>query len=159
MIVVADTSPINYLVLIRHAEILQPLYRKVILPSTVAKELTSAGTPEAVIRWMTNAPQWLEVQTDPPWDATLDFLDAGEAAAINLAQILRAETLLIDDGRGRREAKRRQIAATGTMGVLVDAHLAGLLEFDEAVQLLRSTNFRLSPQIEWLARRRISGER
>lgn len=37
------------------------------------------------------------------------------------------------------------------------AHLAGLLNFDEALDKLRSTNFRLSADVERLARRRLSG--
>ena len=35
MIVVADTSPINYLVLIKEIEILPKLYGKVVIPQTV----------------------------------------------------------------------------------------------------------------------------
>jgi hypothetical protein len=44
------------------------------------------------------------------------------------------------------------------MGVLADAHLAGLLDFDEAVVRLRTTNFRLSVEVERLVRRRPTGQ-
>ena len=36
MIVVADTGPIHYLVLIAAVEVLKPLYRRVLVPQTVA---------------------------------------------------------------------------------------------------------------------------
>jgi hypothetical protein len=43
MIVVADTGPLNYLVLIEAVDVLQPLYKHVVVPKTVAEELRSAG--------------------------------------------------------------------------------------------------------------------
>ena len=39
MIVIADTSPLNYLVLIGEADILQRLYRRVVIPEAVLREL------------------------------------------------------------------------------------------------------------------------
>jgi predicted nucleic acid-binding protein len=50
------------------------------------------------------------------------------------------------------------IADTGTLGVLADAHLAGLADFDQAITRLHSTNFRLDPDLERIVRRRISPE-
>jgi len=43
MIFVADTSPINYLVLIREIEILPRLCGKVVIPQTVREELLRSG--------------------------------------------------------------------------------------------------------------------
>jgi predicted nucleic acid-binding protein len=54
------------------------------------------------------------------------------------------------------EAARRRLHVTGTLGVLADAHLAGLLDFDEALAQLRTTSFRISSDVERLVRRRIS---
>jgi len=45
-------------------------------------------------------------------------LQIGEREAIRLAQEQRADLLLIDERRGRLEAKRRGLATTGTLGVL-----------------------------------------
>jgi predicted nucleic acid-binding protein len=39
MIVVADTSPLNYLVLIGVVNVLEPLYGRVVIPNRVATEL------------------------------------------------------------------------------------------------------------------------
>jgi len=38
------------------------------------------------------------------------------------------------------------------LGVIRDAALRGFLNFDEALQKLRSTDFRLSPEVEAVAR-------
>jgi predicted nucleic acid-binding protein len=39
MIVIADTSPIHYLVLVGHVDVLQKLYKRVLIPGAVAMEL------------------------------------------------------------------------------------------------------------------------
>jgi predicted nucleic acid-binding protein len=44
MIVVADTSPINYLVLIDQPELLHKLYGDVVLPPAVLDELSAKNT-------------------------------------------------------------------------------------------------------------------
>ena len=157
MIVVADTGPLNYLVLTGAAGVLQPLYTRVIVPKAVVEELKVAGAPTAVQTWIAQPPDWLEVRPDPPSDPTLQFLDPGEGAALTLAELLKADEVLIDDWAGRAEAERRHLNVTGTLGVLADAHLAGLLDFDTALVRLRTTNFRLSAEVERLVRRRLSG--
>ena len=48
MFIVADTSPLNYLVLIREIELLPSLFGQVIVPHAVLAELHAAGTPEVV---------------------------------------------------------------------------------------------------------------
>ncbi len=48
MIVVADTSPLNYLVLIGEIEWLPSLYQRILIPQAVCKELLQAQTPLAV---------------------------------------------------------------------------------------------------------------
>jgi len=69
----------------------------------------------------------------------------------------KADEVLIDDWAGRSEAGRRRLNVTGTLGVLASAHPAGLLDFDWALARLRTTNFRLSAEVERLVRRRLSG--
>lgn len=48
MIVVSDTSPINYLILTEYVEVLHELYDQVVIPGKVLEELISAGAPEIV---------------------------------------------------------------------------------------------------------------
>ena len=159
MIVVADTGPLNYLVLIEAADVLQPLFTHVVVPKTVGEELRSTSAPAAVRTWIAQPPDWLEVRPDPPSDPALCFLDPGESAALSLAELLRVDRILIDDRDGRTEAERRHLHVTGTVGVLADEHLAGLLDFDQALARLRTTNFRLSAEVEHLVRRRLAGNK
>lgn len=56
MIVIADTSPLNYLVLIGEAEILQRLYGRVVIPEVVLRELQHPQTPTAEAEWVNHCP-------------------------------------------------------------------------------------------------------
>ena len=48
MLVVADTSPVNYLVLIQSVHILPSLYGRVLIPPQVLEELRDPAGPPAV---------------------------------------------------------------------------------------------------------------
>lgn len=98
MIVVADTSPLNYLILLKHPEVLQTLYGQVVIPRAVAGELKSRKSPEAVRRWIQDPPEWLRVlEVVAKRDPELEKLDDGEREAILLAQELRADALILDE--------------------------------------------------------------
>ena len=77
-------------------------------------------------------------------DPQLSHLDAGERDAIALAEELNADQLIIDEAPGRKEANRRHLPLTGTLGVLDAAANQGLLNFWTAVLRLRQTNFHIS---------------
>ncbi|HEY6270454.1 MAG TPA: hypothetical protein VIX19_00495 [Terriglobales bacterium] len=149
MIVIADTSPLNYLVLIGEVEILQRLYGRVIIPDAVWRELQHPETPPAVAEWVAHRPPWLEVQqTASSPDAALRLLAAGEREAILLAQEHRADALLLmDEGKGRREASQRNLRITGTLGVLNDAASRGWVDLPLTFERLRRTTFRASPSL------------
>ena len=53
-LVVADTSPLNYLILIEQVEILPALFEKVFVPQIVRDELQHSEAPESVRRWIAN---------------------------------------------------------------------------------------------------------
>jgi|SRR5579884_705013 len=61
MIVVSDTSPINYLVWIGAIGLLPRLYDSVILPQAVYEELTRPEAPAPVRAWATQLPEWATV--------------------------------------------------------------------------------------------------
>src|SRR5712692_4293819 len=87
IVVVADTSPLNYLVQIHCQDVLAALYDRVLVPPAVMTELDHPRTPPIVRAWLGHLPQWLEVRgvRSPPV-ATLAGLDPGEQQAIQLAQ-------------------------------------------------------------------------
>ena len=149
LLVVADTSPINYLLLIGHIEILPALFRNVILPSVVRDELTKPNAPLPVRNWIANPPFWVDVRemagTFP--DASLKRLDAGEEAAIILAMELHADLLLMDDREGMIAARRRGFRVAGTLAVLSMAARRDLLNLADAFERLKGTSFHYRQEI------------
>jgi predicted nucleic acid-binding protein len=149
MIVIADTSPLNYIVLIGEVEILHRPYGRVVIPEAVWRELQHSQTPAAVAEWIARRPAWLEVErTTIPSDAGLRLLAKGEREAIILAQQHGQDALLLmDEGKGRREAIRHNLRITGTLGVLNDAASRGWVDLPSAFERLRQTTFRASPSL------------
>jgi predicted nucleic acid-binding protein len=148
MIVVADTSPINYLLLIEEINILAKMYGTVVIPQMVREELLRSSAPQIVRAWISEAPSWLEVRTpaqEP--DVFLAKLDAGERDAIVLAAELHADQLIVDDREGRRYAEQRGIPVMGTLGVLREAASLGLLNLGAALERLQATSFYVAPEV------------
>ncbi len=146
ILVVADTSPIHYLVLIQAVNLLPRLYDRVVLPSAVFAELTHTNAPTAVRGWATALPEWTEVRAASQVDLSSN-LNPGEAEAIALAIELKADSLLLDEAEGRQEALRRGLAVSGTVGVLEKAAERDLINLFEAFQRLSRTNFYISPEL------------
>jgi predicted nucleic acid-binding protein len=143
MIVVADSGPLHYLILLDHADLLHRFYGEVVVPEAVAIELSMPSAPVVVRDWMSRAPSWLSVvpvESDA-LQAVTDDLDLGERAAIALAGTMHADLLLIDEAAGRAEAKRRSLRVTGTLGVLRAAAERGLVTVPELIVRLKATNF------------------
>jgi len=145
MIVVADTSPLNYLILIDAIHVLPALYQRVVIPSSVHQELTHPGSPEQVSAWAFNLPDWCDVRSPSSMpDPSLALLDEGERDAIQLAIDSGINTILMDEITGRREAIRRHLQVSGTIAVLEKGAQRGLINFRAAFQSLERTNFRIS---------------
>ena len=150
MIVVSDTSPLNYLVLIGQESVLQVLYGRVLIPSVVRDELLAIDTPTVVREWITAPPPWIEIR-DVAADRLklIPGLDAGELAAMDLAVSVHADLVLIDDLKGRQEAIRRGLKVTGLIGVLMAAAVERRLDIRAVFAKLRSsTSFRFSQELQ-----------
>jgi predicted nucleic acid-binding protein len=144
-VVIADTSPLNYLILIGEVDLLAGLFRQVLIPEVVACELRDPGAPHVVAEWAWRLPSWIEIRPTPASSERFDRLDEGERAAILLAQAQCSPVLLlIDEADGRAEAERRQIPTTGTLGVLRAAAIRNMTDLPTTLARLRATNFRSS---------------
>jgi predicted nucleic acid-binding protein len=150
VIVIADTSPLNYLIQINCDSLLLQLYGKIAVPSGVMQELGHPDAPAAVRIWLMHLPGWIEVcLTSSMPDEGLGFLDLGEREAIQLAEERQADLLLIDERKGRLEAKRCGFRTTGTLGVLLSAGELKLIDPVAAYRrLLNETTFRTSAALE-----------
>ena len=149
-VVVADATPLHYLVLIDAVHILPRLFERIHVPIEVHDELSREATPPLVRTWIQQPPHWLDVHSAPAVsdeDSALQALDPGERAAVVLAESIRADLVLIDDRAGAILAQRRGLVVTGTLGVLDLASQSGLLHLQEAFGRLQKTNFRYPPSL------------
>ncbi len=148
MIVVADTSPINYLVLIGQIDLLPHFYDQVLVPPAVWDEFHHAETPEAVRAWIETPPGWFELRklTAGP-DPLLGFLGRGERESIALADQVKAGRLIVDEMPARIEAIRRNISVIGTLGILRNGARANLLNLPETLSELQRAGFYMSPEL------------
>jgi predicted nucleic acid-binding protein len=143
MIVVADSGPLHYLILLDHSELLRRFYSRVVVPDAVASELSAAGAPPTVRDWILQPPSWVSVVPVAPEavETLIDDLDFGERSAIALAATLGADLLLIDEAAGRAEARRRSLRVTGTLGVLRAGAEQGLVNVPALIGRLKTTSF------------------
>ena len=145
MIVVADSGPIHYLVLIGDINVMHPLFGRVLIPEAVHRELARSATPAAVSHWIRSLPSWAEIHSVPTMpEARLERLGPGEQEAILLAREVSADYLLIDDARGRFLAEAQHVRTIGTIGILRSASTDGLIDFRHSFDKLMATNFRIS---------------
>lgn len=154
-LVVADSSPVRYLVVIGAADVLPKLYDRIILPSVVVAGLTDSRAPSLVREWALNLPSWIEVliarNTPAEWE---DILDSGEAAAISLAREIAADLILLDERKARRVAVESGFKIAGTVDILEAAAERDLIDLSDAFKKLEATNFRIEPEFVAEALRR-----
>ena len=77
----------------------------------------------------------------------MERLQAGERAAILLAESLGAALILLDEKSARRLAAERSLRVAGLLGVLVAGANRGLVDLPTAIGRLTKTSFRYSPAL------------
>ena len=143
MILVTDTGPLNYLILIGEEAVLPKLFNSILIPDAVVLELRQAGAPLQVRNWMERSPPWIRIRNPKGDPQTTADLTEADHAVIRLASELKA-ILLVDDRRARALAVSDGIQTIGTIGVLELASIKGLLDLPGALRKLQDTNHRHS---------------
>ncbi len=148
MIVVADTTPLNYLILIDEVELLPALFGQVLLPIGAFQEFQHHRTPLKVRQWLAHLPPWLEVRkASAVTSPSLMDLDLGEREAVQLALDLGIGTVLMDDADGRQVAESFHLEVRGTLGILERAATLSKVDLRSAFSKLEKTSFRMSSSV------------
>ncbi|MBB2148647.1 DUF3368 domain-containing protein [Pedobacter sp. LMG 31462] len=138
-IVITDASCFITLDKIDGMHLLHSLYKQVIT------------TPEIAAEYGKRLPSWVDVIAVRNRDLLYNFaeiVDIGEASAMALAAEIHADLLIIDDAGGRRFAKKLELNIIGTIGVILNAKLNGIIpSVKPYIIKIQQTNFRIS---EWL---------
>jgi len=147
MIIVGDTNPLRYLILIEHTNVLPVLHGRVLIPPAVSGEHEQSRTPPPVRAWLAPRPSWLEIR--PPQRSPTELaphLGPGEREAIARSEELEADAVL-DDWTGRLEAERRHLTVPELPRVLADAGENGFAYLRLALDRLQQTSFRARLQL------------
>ena len=141
-IIISDTSCLILLDNIGELSILNKLFGNITTTSEVAGEFGRL------------LPPWIEIKepNNKNYQSIIEAsLDKGEASAIALAIELDNCLLIIDDLKGRKFAHQLGLTIIGTIGVIVDAKLAGIIpSIKPILSKIKSTNFRITEQLELL---------
>lgn len=158
MIIISDNSALSALAEIGLLDLLPALFGEVVIPKAVRLECEHERAPQALRNWIAGKPAWIRVVADPT-ELLLETasLGPGEAAAISLAWAHRQDCrLILDEKRGRRVAGALGLQMTGVLGLLGDAASVGLVDFEEAVNRLRTVDFRMAEAVIEAVRQRLS---
>jgi predicted nucleic acid-binding protein len=148
MLIISDTSVICYLILIGEIDVLPQLFTEILIPDAVRDELLNEKSDQSIKAWISNAPNWLVVQSvENILDDLPIGLGKGECEAISLAVQLQADLVVIDDLDARLAAQTYQLTITGTLGILYRAGISDLLDFEAAIQRLHTTSFRVASSL------------
>lgn len=152
MIIVSDTTTLTYLSRIGLLDLLPGVVgAPVLVPPAVWDELI-LRRPEMPGVAELRAQPWLQVHPLPPstpLESELEAqLDRGEAEAIQLAEVLGADVLVMDERKGRRVAEERGLKVVGLIGILVGAKKVGLIPSVRGVlSSLIGCGFRAHPSL------------
>ncbi len=125
--VITDTTPILSLLKINKLYLLRELYKQIIVPHAVFREIEN-GKQKPYYQNLMHT-DWIKIEylKNP---ASLDFfidLDAGEAEVLILAKEMNADLVILDEILGRRYAKQLGLNMTGTIGILLKSKEMGLI--------------------------------
>jgi hypothetical protein len=144
--VFCDNSSLSALAEMGMLGILPRIVGPVRIPSAVAAEGCHPRAPEALRQAIADPPDWMVMVPDP--ECFLEetaALGAGESSAITLAWHARETShLIIDERRGRAVAKALGLRVSGLLAILVEAGMAGEIDFEDSLSRLQATGFRLS---------------
>ena len=139
-IIISDASPLIALADIGKLEILRELYNNITTTDVVRNEIHA------------ELPDWIIVSTnyDPQQMQVLELeLDAGEASAIALGLKIPNSTLILDESKGRKAAKRLGLKVTGTVGIIIKAKRRGIIQSGkEILDALEEHGFWLSQKLK-----------
>lgn len=146
--VISNNGPLVGLWGLNLLSLLRDLYTEVWIPREVEEEFFKKH-PVTRREALKNAP-WIKTVdlTDPQSTAIYTGLDDGEAEVFALADEHDACLVLLDEKRGRREAKEIGLTVKGTVGILQKAKDKGLIDAIKPLLIaLRNNGMHLSDSL------------
>lgn len=152
MIVISDTTPLISLMKIESLDILEKMYKEIIVPKAVYDELIINMDYQSEIDIIQKC-TFLQTKIVKE-NLSVSLLqkqlklDLGESEAIVLANSIDADLIIIDERKARRIAKDIGLNVTGTLGILVEAKQHGLVkELKPLLDKLIKNEIRISKKL------------
>ena len=134
--VIANAGPLMAFSKLNLLHLLKQLYGRIQFSRSVYEEVVVEGIQRGfedadTLQLFLRQEDWEPTRVeDMPDDLASLRLDRGERESIALALALDG-LLLIDEERGREEARRRGVIIRGTLGVLIQSYRSGLITADQ----------------------------
>ncbi len=127
LLVISNSSVIIALTHVCFLDLLEKLFREIIIPEAVWQEVTVEGKPGSEKIRETDFIHVRKVRNKGLASLLREFVDEGEAEAIALTLEANADLLLVDDRDARNLAKKLGLEVMGTLGVIALAKYNGLI--------------------------------
>lgn len=152
MIVISDTTPLISLMKIQSLDILEKMYKEIIIPKAVYDELIINMDYQSEIdiiqKWTFFQTKIVKENLSVSLLQKQLKLDLGESEAIVLANSIDADLIIIDERKARRIVKDIGLNVTGTLGILVEAKQRGLVkELKPLLDKLIKNEIRISKKL------------
>ncbi len=154
MIIVSDTTPIITLSKIKRLDLLEKLFKNIIIPRAVYDELTSNAQFQEEAQMINDAEYIKVVEVEDSKAVELlqrvTGLDLGESEAIIYTDNYKAGLLLIDEAKGRKVAKQMGLSIMGTVGILMAAYDEKLIssnEIKEYIEIMKNVGRHISDKL------------
>ena len=146
MIVVSDASAIIALSIIGRLDILKELFHEIVIPTAVYQEIViddfqRPGAEEVL------SDDWITVHSVQDHSPVISLnLGKGEKEAIALYLELKADLLLVDEVKARKQASKLKVTYIGILGVLVEAKRQNIIPVVKPIlnELKDIAGFRIS---------------
>ena len=148
--IILNSSPVLHLSAgLGSLDVLPTLYSPVLVPAEVLRELEfGAALDDAAVQVRRIAGIDIRSPSSGISPLLAGELDLGESAVIALALELPGATVVLDDLKARRVARRSGIPMTGSIGVLLHAKRLGkLTSVAEAIERIRARGAWLSDAV------------
>ncbi len=130
---ISNSSPLIFLAKINQLQLLKKLFRNIIIPSNVEKEILIGDKPDSKSLFQAIKENWIKIE-NPKKEINLE-IGKGEGSAINLARE-KNDTLIIDDALGNKIANSFNIKTIRTTTIILMAVKSNFISKKEAIQLI-----------------------
>ena len=147
MIVISDTSVLIALGVAKKINLLQQMWKVIFIPEAVFREVREKEPGSIQVRDAV-ALGWIKIKQMR--DQRLHGLGLGESGCLELAKIIKADLILMDERKCRKITHELGYHAMGTVGIIYECVKAGIVSKDELPAILEAwegINFRLGTEI------------